>query len=124
MIVWRPEHGSTWAGLRQRAVLRYDASFGEANSGDAFALNMHLYLVADHANGYLTIWSSTSQGHDFHLVRSVDVRSAQPVNPWNLHNVRGVSMIQKTGATALVVTGSEDGFVRRECEVKLPFFLG
>jgi hypothetical protein len=90
MIVWWPEHGSAWAGLRQTAVLRYDASFGEANSGDAFALGTHLYLVAGHANGYLTIWSGTPQGHDFHLVRSVDVRSAQPVNPWNLHNVRGI----------------------------------
>lgn len=117
IIVWRPEHGSTWAGLRQTAVLRYDASFGEANSGDAFALGAHLYLVAGHANGVLTIWSGTLQGHDFHLVRSVDVKSAQPVNPWNLHNVRGVSMIQKTGATALVVTGSEDGDL---CVVRVP----
>ncbi|HEX2684972.1 MAG TPA: hypothetical protein VHN14_00055 [Kofleriaceae bacterium] len=83
MIVWRPEHGSTWAGLRQAAVLRYDASFGESQQRRCLRAGTHLYLVAGHANGYLTIWSGTPQGHDFHLVRSVDMRSAHSVNPWN-----------------------------------------
>lgn len=117
MIVWRSAPDGTWEGLRKAAVLSYDASFGEANSGDAFVLGSTHYLVAGHANGFLTIWSRTSNGGDFQLVRSVDVRSADPVNPWDLHNVRGVSMVQKTASTALVVTGSEDGDL---CMVRVP----
>ncbi len=117
MIVWRSAPGGDWAGLRQADRLGYDASLGEANSGDAFVLGSIHYLVVGHANGYLTIWSSAANGNHFQLVRSVDVRSARPVNPWGLHNVRGVSMVQKTGPTALVVTGSEDGDV---CFVRVP----
>jgi hypothetical protein len=116
MIVWRSA-GTSWAELRRAAELTYDASFGEANSGDAFMLGANLYLVAGHANGYLTIWSGGPHGHDLQLVRSVDVRSAHPVNPWDLHNVRGVSLVQQTAATALVVTGSEDGDL---CIVRVP----
>lgn len=117
MIVWRSAPGGTWADLQQATVLSYDASYGEANSGDAFVLGSTRYLVAGHANGYLTIWSSAATGHDLQLVRAVDVRSARPVNPWDLHNVRGVSMVHKAGAAALVVTGSEDGDV---CVVRVP----
>jgi hypothetical protein len=117
MIVWRSAPSGTWADLRQAAVLNYDQSFGEANSGDAFVLGSTHYLVAGHENGYLTIWSSDMNGNDFRLVRSVDVRSAHPVNPWNLHNVRGVSLIRSTEPTALVVTGSEDGDL---CIVQIP----
>jgi hypothetical protein len=117
MIVWRSAPDGTWAGLRQAAELSYDASLGEANSGDAFVLGGAHYLVAGHANGYLTIWSSQGNGHHFQFVRSVDVRSAHPVNPWDLHNVRGVSMIHRTDPTALVVTGSEDGDL---CVVRVP----
>lgn len=117
MIVWRSPPGDLWAQLRQAGVLAYDSSFGEANSGDAFVLGSSLYLVAGHANGYLTIWSGDPHGNHLDFVRSVDVRSAHPVNPWNLHNVRGVSMIKEAGDTALVVTGSEDGDL---CIVRVP----
>jgi len=117
MIIWRSAPGGDWARLQQAAKLSYDASLGEANSGDAFVLGGAHYLVAGHANGFLTIWSSNTNGNNFQFVRSVDVRSARPVNPWGLHNVRGVSMVQKTDPTALVVTGSEDGDV---CMVRVP----
>jgi len=117
IVVWRSAPGRTWAALQQAAMLGYDASFGAANSGDAFVLGSSLYLVAGHANGYLTIWAGAADGTDLQFVRSVDVRSARPVNPWNLHNVRGVALIQNAGATALLITGSEDGDL---CVVRVP----
>lgn len=117
MTVWRSTPGASWADLVRAATLGYDPVLGEANSGDAFALGGQLYLVAGHANGYLTIWSGNLHANDLRLVTSVDVRAAHPVNPWDLHNVRGVSLIQRSGATALVVTGSEDGDL---CVVRVP----
>jgi len=117
MIVWRSTGATAWVDLQRVAMLSYDPTFGEANSGDAFVLDSRIYLVAGHANGYLTIWSGNQHANDFQLVTSVDVRAAHPVNPWDLHNVRGVSLIQRSGGTALVITGSEDGDL---CVVRVP----
>jgi hypothetical protein len=65
----------------------------------------------------VTIWSGLPDGGELRFVRAVDVRSAHPVNPWNLHNVRGVSLVQRAASSALVITGSEDGDL---CMVRVP----
>lgn len=114
--VWRSPSGS-WRDLRQAAILQYDPSLGVANSGESFHIGSKLYLVVGHANGYVTIWSSESSRTDLTLLTTVDVRSAQPVNPWGLHNVRGVALIRSTNQDAYVVTGSEDGNL---CVVHVP----
>ena len=110
MIVWSSPSG-TWKDLQQLQTLTYNSTFGDANSGACFGLENNLYLIVGHANGYVTIWSGTLAGANWSLVTSVNVQNPHPTNPWNLHNVRGVSEIFSTGSTGYVVTGSEDGFL-------------
>jgi hypothetical protein len=116
MIVWSSASGN-WKDLQQLQTLNYNSTFGDANSGACFGLGNTLYLIAGHANGYVTIWSGTLAGTGWNLVTSVNVRSSHPVNPWNLYNVRGVSEIFSTGTTGYVVTGSEDGDL---CVLEIP----
>jgi WD40 repeat protein len=116
MIVWRSASGS-WQDLQQLSALQYSDTFGVANSGDSFNIGNTLYLIAGHANGYVTIWSGNIDGTGLKLVTSVDVRSAHPTNPWNLHNVRGVAAILWTTTTGYVVSGSEDGDL---CVIEVP----
>jgi hypothetical protein len=116
MIVWSSASGD-WKDLQPLESLNYDSTFGDANSGASFNLGNTLYLIAGHANGYVTIWSGTPNGTGWNLVTSVDVRSSHPVNPWNLYNVRGVASILWTNTTGYVVTGSEDGDL---CVIEIP----
>ena len=116
MIVWSSPSGD-WKDLRPAATLNYDSKFGDANSGTSFSLGGYIYLIVGHANGYVTIWKQGLDGNSFNLVTSVNVRSAHPVNPWNLFNVRGVAPILWTSDTGYVVTGSEDGDL---CVLEIP----
>ena len=116
MVVWKSPSGN-WQDLQQLGVLQYSNIFGVANSGDSFTIGNTLYLIAGHANGYVTIWAGNPDGSGLTPVTSVDVRSANPTNPWNLHNVRGVAPIFWTGTTGYVVTGSEDGDL---CVIEVP----
>jgi hypothetical protein len=116
MIVWYSANG-TWKDLQQLQTLTYNPAFGDANSGTCFDMNNALYLIAGHANGYVTIWTGTLKGTDWKLVTSVNVRSSHPVNPWNLYNVRGVSPVYWTTTTGYVVTGSEDSDL---CVLEIP----
>lgn len=115
MIVWSSPSGD-WKDLQQFTV-PYNPSFGAANSGTSLAVGASLYLIVGHANGYVTIWESVTNGDVLQWVISVDVRSAKPVNPWNLFNVRGVAPISTTDDTGYVVTGSEDGDL---CVIEIP----
>lgn len=116
MLVWRSRDGS-WRDLRRAATLAYDPALGVANSADSLRVGTKLYLVAGHANGYVTIWSKQPTGVDFDLVATADVRSPNPTNPWGLHNVRGVAVFHCTDQAGYVVTGSEDGNL---CVVRVP----
>jgi hypothetical protein len=98
MLVWKSANG-TWKDLKQVDVLSYEPSLGVTNSADSFRIGAVLYLVAGHANGFVTIWSGKPNGADLERVATVDVRSAKPVNPWGLHNVRGVACFQTTSDT-------------------------
>jgi hypothetical protein len=116
MVVWYSPSGS-WKDLQQTTVLEYDTTCGVANSGDSFSIGKNLYFIVGHANGYVTIWSGNLDGSGLTLVTTVDVRNSHPVNPWDLHNVRGVAPIYWTNTTGYVVTGSEDGDL---CVVQVP----
>lgn len=116
MIVWSSPSGS-WKDLQQLSVLSYNSTFGDANSGTALNIGNKLYLIAGHANGYVTIWSGKLDGTGLALVTSVNVQSSHPVNPWNLYNVRGVAPIVWNETNGYVVTGSEDGDL---CVIEIP----
>lgn len=116
MIVWSSPTGD-WKELKQAAILKYDSKFGDANSGTALSLGSYLYLIAGHANGFVTIWRGKLDGLAWAFSTAVDVRSSHPVNPWNLFNVRGVAPILWTTDTGYVVTGSEDGDL---CVLQIP----
>lgn len=116
MIVWSSPNGN-WKDLKVVSVLNYNSAFGDANSGTSLTLGKTLYLIAGHANGYVTIWKGATDGTGLTFVTSVNVQSAHPVNPWNLYNVRGISPVAWTSDAGVVVTGSEDGDL---CLVAIP----
>jgi len=116
LIVWRSASGD-WNDLVALTTLDYDPSLGVANSADSFTVDSQLYLVVGHANGFLSIWQGAPDGSSLTQAKTVDVRAAQPVNPWGLHNVRGVSAIFAPNGAGCVVSGSEDGNL---CVVSVP----
>lgn len=42
-------------------------------------------------------------------MRGVDVRALQPVNPWGLHNIRGLEIVSYSEDVGVAISGSEDG---------------
>lgn len=108
ILLWRTLDG-TWSDTEAVATLRFDETFGVANSGAMLSLGGGgEYFVAGHANGRVTIWRAVSV-FEWELVVAVDVRSQHPVNPWGLVNVRGIGVLPERGGLGYVVTGSEDG---------------
>jgi WD40 repeat protein len=99
------------------ATLPYDPSLGVANSGDSVTLGSQLYLAVGHANGFISIWTGNPDGSGLRFLKSINVQNPNPTNPWNLHNVRGISTIYWTDSTAYMVSGSEDGYI---CVLRLP----
>ena len=116
IVIWQSASG-TWTDLKAIQQLDFDSSFGVANSGTSYATSTTVYFIAGHANGYLTIWSAPVGSVTFSLVTSVNVCSAHPVNPWGLHNVRGVETIFWSDLAGYIVSGSEDGDL---CVVQVP----
>ena len=115
IAVWSPN--AEWSRLELAARLDYDPSFGAANSGEAFLLEDRVVLVVGHAEGFVTIWEGSDSGSGLRLTATVDVRSPMPVNPWGIHNVRGVALVGITEGVAHVATGSEDGDL---CLLRIP----
>lgn len=107
LVVWQSASGA-WTDLELGACLRYDSGYGAANSGVAVMLDGMLHLVVGHAGGFVTIWAADGIAR-WHLLAATDVRSPTPVNPWQLHNVRGLALAGQTDGAAFVVGGSEDG---------------
>jgi hypothetical protein len=67
------------------------------------------YFVAGHANGFMTVWRECGAATAWEFVASADVRAARPVNPWGLHNIRGLDIVPTGQSRLMVVAGSEDG---------------
>jgi hypothetical protein len=110
IILWQSLSG-TWTDLTTIGTLAYDPSLGVANSADCFLLGQEIYLVVGHANGYLSIWGSSTQGTTFQFQQSINVQNPNPTNPWGIHNIRGVTLMFSTDQTGYIVSGSEDGFL-------------
>jgi hypothetical protein len=106
---WTSSTGS-WADLEATAPYPYDPSLGAANSGRFLDLGGQGYLCVGHANGFLSIWK-VRQAFQLALGPVIDLRNPNPVNPWGLHNIRGVAIHSMDKAQGWVVTGSEDGFI-------------
>lgn len=92
---------SQWRAIAPR-VFSYPSTLGAANS--AVLILGGSILVVGHANGFVTTWSV---GASLALQAVIDVRNPNPVNPWGLHNVRGLADL----GSGLVVSGSEDGYL-------------
>ena len=118
MIIWRSSTDG-WEALDHIAQLDYNPTFGAATGGDSFTIGPKRYLVVGHSEGYLTIWASEeTNATALQFVTSANLRSAHPVNPFGLHSIHDVYMVQTAGSTAaLAVTGSENGEV---CFVRVP----
>jgi predicted heme/steroid binding protein len=99
-----------WTDIEAR-TLSYPQEWGAVNSGDAFVAEDILFFVAGHANGFVSIWEGGPDGIHLRLRRAVELRNPHPTNPWDLHNIRGVSVIGTDDRQSYVVTGSEDGYV-------------
>ena len=118
VIVWKSQ-SCQWNDLARTQMLSFDSSLGVANSGTSYVTPdaSALYLLVGHANGYVTIWRGAPDGTGLGLTKTVDVRSSHPVNPWGIHNVRGVSLILWSNESGYAVTGSEDGDL---CVLRVP----
>ena len=110
LIIWKSPSGD-WRDVSVLQQLSYPSTLGVANSGAAFPSlgGTAQYLVVGHDSGILSIWSSIGEGLNLTLLTTVNLCSAHPVNPWNLHNIRGVSLVSQDPTYSYVVTGSEDG---------------
>jgi hypothetical protein len=114
IAVWQPN--AQWTRL-DLARLDYEPAFGAANSGEAFLIGERVVLVAGHAEGYVTIWEGARDGSGLGLAGTVDLRSKTPVNPWGIHNIRGLALVRIADGVAHVATGSEDGDI---CLLRIP----
>jgi WD40 repeat protein len=110
VVIWNSPSGN-WTDLCAAATLQYDPSLGVANSAECFSLGSTLYLVIGHANGFLSIWASTTSSTSFQFQKSINLQNPNPTNPWGIHNIRGVSLMFSLNQTGYLVTGSEDGFL-------------
>lgn len=100
LAVWTAADGQ-WRSITPR-VFSFPSTLGAANC--AVVILNGAMLVVGHANGFISTWT-TSGG--LSLAGVIDVRNPKPVNPWNLHNVRGLADL----GNGLVVGGSEDGYL-------------
>jgi WD40 repeat protein len=105
LAVWTASSGD-WTSI-EATEYGYDPALGAANSGTVLPAEGATTLAVGHANGYLSLWKVAPGVMGLALGAVVDLRNPQPVNPWDLHNIRGVQALM----SPLVVTGSEDGFV-------------
>lgn len=120
MVLWTSPAG-TFEDLTIMQTLQYDSTYGIANCATAENIGNILYVMTGHENGYLLIWQATINGatltSPLSYVTAVDLTSANPVNPWHLQNIRGVSWLFSNDQSIQVVTGSENGEV---CIVDVP----
>lgn len=116
IIVWTSPSGS-FQDLAVAQTVQYDPSYGVANCSTAQNLGSTLYIATGHESGFLLIWTAGMDGSGLTFVKAVDLRSANPVNPWGLQNIRGVSWFISDSQSIEVATGSENGEI---CIVDMP----
>ncbi len=117
--------GTTWTDLLPLRTVPYDPRLGPATSGRGVRAGSPHTLAVGHTTGHLSLWHYDPAARDLTFSRSVDLRNPDPVNPWNLHDINATEVLTEVlpevftdaHGTALVVTGSEDGYV---CVVHVP----
>lgn len=108
---------SVWAsplradGPQRVETYPYDSSLGVATNGAWLAAGKPSTLVVGHDSGFLSIWAYSSKTSALRLIRTVDVRNPDPVNPWDFHAIYGMATLVPEGPHAAVVAGSDDGFI-------------
>lgn len=108
LLIWSSAR-CDWTDLTVAATLAFEVALGVANSGATVTSNGAPYLVVGHAKGFVSIWRRGAGISDWTRTAVTDVRATKPVNPWGLHNVRGVGNLELGDGQGYVVTGSEDG---------------
>ncbi len=110
IALWRA-NGSDWATVAIQQVCPYDPAWGAASAGIWTELQNQSVLVVGHIAGYLSLWALEPNAPTLEFMTSVDVRNPHPVNPWGDHTIEDLSLLTLQADTAVVVAGSEDGFV-------------
>lgn len=108
--------GGTWSDLRPAGTFAYPPSLGVATGGRTVTTGNRTVVIG-HTGGHLSVWRHLAGPNRLEFVRSVDLRNPEPVNPWGLHGIHAVEVLDGRDGTARVVTGSEDGYV---CVVGVP----
>lgn len=109
VLWWSPSGG--WTDLTDVRVYGYDPALGAATSGLWVQGGAPSTLVVGHAAGFASIWKYNPAERKLALRRTVDLRNPTPVNPWGLHDIHGLDVVADSPSAAVVVTGSEDGYV-------------
>ncbi|WP_162907704.1 hypothetical protein [Allorhizocola rhizosphaerae] len=110
ILLWCTGTGQ-WSDLRLKTVVPYDNTLGVATSGSWFNTGSVSTLVVGHDSGFISLWSFHPTKRTLTLLRAVDLRNPNPVNPFGSHVMYGMCPLVASGANAIVVCGSDDGFV-------------
>ncbi len=110
ILLWATGTGE-WSDLKLKSVVSYDIGLGTATSGSWFDTGPVSTLVVGHDTGFISLWSFHPQRRRLTLLRTVDLRNPDPVNPFGSHVMYGMCPLVASGANATVVCGSDDGFV-------------
>jgi TAT (twin-arginine translocation) pathway signal sequence len=107
VALWHASGG--WTNLKLVGTSGYEPSLGFATSGVALTSTSPACVVIGHISGFLSIWSYEPSTRTLTFERSVDVRNAEPTNPFEDHTIEDVVIADS--ASAVVAAGSEDGYV-------------
>ncbi|MEV5887675.1 hypothetical protein AB0L74_34455 [Streptomyces sp. NPDC052020] len=114
IALWNSREGD-WSDLRLSGTFAYAPSLGVATAGRVGIDGKT--VVIGHTSGHLSIWNLLSGPPRLTFVRSVDLRNPNPVNPWGLHDIHAVEVLDASDGTQRVISGSEDGYL---CIVEVP----
>ncbi len=109
LSVWNSYSGD-WSDLKLVTAVSYDAALGVATNGTWFPGSPST-LVVGHDSGFLTMWSVDLDRWGFRLLKTLDVRNPNPVNPFGSHVIYGMCPLVASGSNATVISGSDDGYI-------------
>jgi hypothetical protein len=109
ILLWARDY-SGWDSLRLRATVAYDSTLGVATSGAWFNTGSTVStLVVGHDSGFISLWSFDASRRRLSLLRSIDLRNPDPVNPFGSHVMYGMCPLAPSpvGSQAVVICGSD-----------------
>lgn len=111
LLLWVSRSGK-WSDLNCEITVPYDQSLGVATSGAWFRTGLkNSTLVVGHSSGFVTLWSFDSWARKLYLLKTLDVRNPNPVNPFDSHYMYGMCPLVESGPNATVICGSDDGYI-------------